>query len=96
MLWTCVMVYLAGWIVASAGVFAAGNRLCEPGMPPSYRLILSVAAGSIWPMLVVGAVELSSMAVYSSAEQFAAMKGPESPFAQVDAEQTYGVVTPLR
>jgi hypothetical protein len=90
------MIYLAGWIVASAGVFAAGKRLCEPGMPPSYRLILSVAAGSIWPLLVVGAVELSSVAFYSSAEHFAAMKGPDSPFSQVDAEQTYGVVTPLR
>lgn len=96
MLWTCVMVYLVGWIVASAGVFAAGKRLSEPGMPPSYRLILSVAAGFIWPLLLVGAVELSSVAVYSSAEHFAAMKGPESPFPQVDAEQTSGIVTPLR
>ena len=96
MLWTCVTVYLAGWIVATVGVFAAGNRLCEPGMPPSYRLLLSIAAGAIWPMLLVGAVEFSSMAMYSSAEQFAAMKGPESPFSEVDAEQTYGAVTRIR
>lgn len=96
MLWTCVTVYLAGWIVATVGVFAAGNRLCEPGMPPSYRLLLSIAAGAIWPMLLVGAVEFSSVAMYSSAEQFAAMKGPESPFSEVDAEQTYGAVTRIR
>ena len=96
MFWTCVSVYLAGWIVATVGVFAAGNRLCEPGMPPSYRLLLSIAAGFIWPMLLVGAVELSSVAMYSSAEHFAAMKGPGSPSTELDAEQTYGAVTRIR
>ena len=96
MLWTFVMVYLAGWIVATAGVFAAGKRLCEPGIPSSYRLMLSIAAGFIWPLLLVAAIEFTSMAMYSSAEHFAATRGPESPFPQMDAEQTSGVIMLLR
>jgi hypothetical protein len=95
-LWIFSMAYLAGWIVATAVVFVAGNRLCEPGLPISYRLTLSVAAGLIWPLLLIGAVEFTSMAMYSSAEQFAHVKGSGYPLPEMDAEQTNGDIVPIR
>ena len=90
------MVYLGGWLIATAAVFVAGNRISEPGLPVTYRLALSVAAGAIWPLLLIGAVEFTSMAMYSSAENFAVVKGPDYPFAEMDAEQTNGAVVSLR
>jgi hypothetical protein len=95
-LWTCVTVFLVGWIAATVVVFAAGKRLCEPGMPRSYRLFLSVAAGFVWPLLLVGVVELSSMAVYSSAEHSLAMMTTDAPYPDLDIRQTLCDVTPIR
>lgn len=96
MLLICVMVYLTGWVVATAAVFVVGNRISEPGLPISYRFALSVTAGFIWPLLLIGAVEYTSMAMYSSAESFAVVKGPDFPLLEMDAEQTNGDVVSLR
>lgn len=91
-----MMVYLTGWIAATIGVFFAGSRISEPGLPIGYRLALSAMAGFLWPLLLIGAVEYTSMAVYSSAENLAAMKGPDFPLLEMDAEETAGNVVPLR
>ena len=91
-----LMVYVTGWVVATAVVFVAGHRLCEPGLPISYRFTLSVAAGFIWPLLLIGAVEFTSLAMYSSAEQFAYARGPAHGLLETNAEQTNGVVVSLR
>lgn len=96
MLGMLVTIYLGGWLVATTVVFVAGNRLCEPGLPVSYRFALSVVAGFIWPLLLIGAVEYTSVAMYSSAEQLASVKGPAFRFHDMDAEQTDGDVVPIR
>lgn len=96
MLYLLMTIYLAGWIAATIGVFFAGSRICEPGLPIGYRFTLSVAAGFLWPLLLIGAIEFTSLAMYSSAEHLAVVKGPDFPLLEMDAEQTYGDVVPLR
>ena len=96
MLENLVMVYLTGCVVATAAVFVAGNHLCEPDLPIGYRLALSVAAGFIWPLLLIGAVEFTSMAVYTSAEQRAYVRGPAYPLLEMDAGQRSGAVVNIR
>ena len=90
------MVYLGGSLMATTVVFVAGHRIGEPGLPAGYRFLLSVAAGSIWPLLLIGAVEFTSMAVYSSAEHLAIVRGPNAPRSELDDQQTNGNVVSLR
>jgi hypothetical protein len=60
-----IVIYLCGWVVASLGLYAAGRRLTDERAPALNPLVVSVAAGAVWPLLVVGLVELSSVAVFT-------------------------------
>lgn len=59
------VIYLAGWLPVSFAAYAAGKRLTDRHTPANQRfmVMVSVAAGAIWPLLVVGLVELSSVMV---------------------------------
>jgi hypothetical protein len=58
-----VVMYIGGWLAVSAAVYAAGRRLTDRESPGTHPLMLSVAGGALWPLLVVGLVELSSIIV---------------------------------
>jgi hypothetical protein len=58
-----VVIYVGGWLAVSVAVYAAGRRLTDRKSPATHPLMLSVAAGAAWPLLVVGLVELSSIIV---------------------------------
>jgi len=60
-----VAIYLIGWLPVSIGAYAAGTRLSDRRAPADQPLMLvfSLGAGAIWPLLVVGLVELSSVVV---------------------------------
>jgi hypothetical protein len=62
---TLIAVYLIGWLPVSFAVYAAGKRLADRRRAADDPLMLTVslAAGAIWPLLVVGLVELSSIAM---------------------------------
>ena len=92
MVTTCVWIYLAGWVLASVGVYAAGRRICESDMSHTYHLLLSAAAGLIWPLLLVGAAEFTSVAMYSSAEHYAYVYGADHQVSDHDRGRASGVV----
>lgn len=60
-----MVIYLVGWLPASFAAYAAGMHLTDRQTPADRRfmVMVSVAAGAIWPLLVVGLVELSSVMV---------------------------------
>jgi hypothetical protein len=58
-----VVIYVCGWLAVTVTVYAAGRRLADPESPATHPLMVSVAAGTAWPLLVVGLVELSSIIV---------------------------------
>jgi hypothetical protein len=58
-----IVIYLGGWLAVTCAALAAGKRLTDRESPPDHPLMVSLAAGAIWPMLVVGLVELSSIIV---------------------------------
>ncbi|GAC1654182.1 MAG: hypothetical protein NVS4B6_30630 [Mycobacterium sp.] len=62
---TLIAVYLIGWLPATFAVYAAGKRLADRRRAANDPLMVAVslAAGALWPLLVVGLVELSSMAM---------------------------------
>jgi Na+-transporting NADH:ubiquinone oxidoreductase subunit NqrE len=58
-----VAVYVSGWLAVTVAVYAAGRRMTDRKKPATHPLMVSVAAGALWPFLVVGLVELSSIIV---------------------------------
>jgi hypothetical protein len=56
---TLTVIYFAGWLVTGFGAFAAGKRLSHRQSPAVHPLMVSVAAGAVWPLLLIGLVELS-------------------------------------
>lgn len=72
-----VVAYLIGWVVSTAVVYVASRRLNDPSNPAPHILMLSAVAGLLWPMLLLGAVEFSSLAACSSAASHLRTDGPE-------------------
>jgi hypothetical protein len=58
---TLIAIYFAGWAITSFAAYAAGKRLSEHHSPAVHPVIVIVAAGAVWPVLVIGLVELSSV-----------------------------------
>lgn len=74
---TAVIAYLIGWVVGTAAVYAASRRLNDPRNPAPHALVLSAAAGALWPLLLLGAVEFSSLMACSSAAAHLKSETPE-------------------
>ncbi|MDA4106662.1 hypothetical protein [Mycolicibacterium holsaticum] len=56
-------VYFCGWVVVTLGLYLAAKRLAERGTAPPPALGVSVIGGALWPLLLVGVVEASSIVV---------------------------------
>ena len=59
--------YLWGWIVTTAVTFLAARMLGDERSAPPVESIagISMIAGAMWPVLVVGVVELGSLVTVS-------------------------------
>lgn len=77
MVQTIVIAYLIGWVVGTAVVYVTSRRLNDPRNPATHLLILSAVAGALWPMLLLGAVEFSSLVACSSAASHLKSDAPE-------------------
>jgi hypothetical protein len=76
---TFALVYSAGWVLTTIATYVASRQLADS---PTTRLsssCLSLCAGIVWPLMIVGVVELSSVAVYTTAVSWRRDHGiPES------------------
>jgi hypothetical protein len=59
-----VWVYLGGWMLTTTTALMAARTMADSRRPPSLRgyLVTSLVAGAIWPLLLVGVVELGALA----------------------------------
>jgi hypothetical protein len=62
---TLIAVYLIGWLPVSFAAYRLGKRLAERVAPADQPVmaVVSLAAGALWPLLLIGLVELSSIMV---------------------------------
>jgi hypothetical protein len=60
-----IVIYLGGWLAVACAAYAAGRRVMDSESPPDHPLLVSLAAGAVWPLLVLGLVELSSVIVFT-------------------------------
>jgi hypothetical protein len=59
--------YLAMALVTATVVFFASRWVGDERRPATHRVSLSFVAGLVWPMMLLGLVELSSVMVYVKA-----------------------------
>jgi hypothetical protein len=62
-----VPIYLGGLLPVTFAMYAAGRRLGDRQSPAHHPLVVSLVAGVVWPLLVVGLVELGSIMVLTKA-----------------------------
>jgi hypothetical protein len=91
---TLALVYLGAGMVTALGTYVASRRLADGSTTPLSSLCFSVLAGVVWPLMIVGVVELSSVAVYATAKSW--RHDPEVPKSWLRVEATDHVVLPLR
>jgi Na+-transporting NADH:ubiquinone oxidoreductase subunit NqrE len=58
-----LVIHLGGWLAVACAAYAASRHLADRESPPGHPLVVSLVAGAVWPLLVVGLVELSSIMV---------------------------------
>jgi len=65
---TWVWIYVAASAVTTAMTFVASRRLGDRSQPALFMdaVFASVLAGALWPLLLLGMVELSSVAAYTT------------------------------
>jgi hypothetical protein len=60
-----VAVYLGGWLLVTLAGHVASRWFGHRWSPPAHPLLLSALAGALWPLLLIGLIEFSSIVVYA-------------------------------
>jgi hypothetical protein len=56
-------------LISAVGVYIVSRRVGDDRRPPAHRLILSVLAGALWPLMLIGLVEFGCVAAYVKAHK---------------------------
>ena len=91
---TCALVYLGGWVITTVITFVAGRRLADGPTTTRSSLGFSLLAGLVWPLMIVGVVELSSFVMYSAAKS--RRHDPKIPPSWLTVDASDPVIVPLR
>lgn len=67
--WMVLPIYGAIALVSVVIAYFLSRRIGDVRRPPSHRLLLSLLAGSVWPLLLVGLVEFGSFAAYAKVQE---------------------------
>ena len=62
-------VYLCGWLITTLGTLAAADWLSGDDSPPARVPVgVGVVAGALWPVVIVGLVQLAAITVMGSSK----------------------------
>jgi hypothetical protein len=67
-----IAIYLGGWILTTLVAFAGGKHLRDRRSPPLHPLLVSMVAGAIWPLILLGVAELGAEVAYGEAHRVSA------------------------
>jgi len=62
MLSDLIVIYLGVWVVVAVGLYTVTSHYSDVRSPASHPLGVSVLAGALWPLLLLGVLEFSSLA----------------------------------
>jgi hypothetical protein len=78
--------YLTGWVLTSIGLAVTAHRLQHPARPQPHPIALSIAAGAVWPVLILGAAQMAVVALATEAIRRRG-SGPGEPTAEAAPEK---------
>lgn len=58
-----VLLYLVGALLTAVVTFALARHWRDIARPGAHTLLLSVVAGALWPLVMVGALQLGAIAL---------------------------------
>jgi len=61
-----VAIYLGGWFLVTLAGYIASRWFGHRWFPPAHPLLGSALAGAVWPLLLIGLIELSAIVVYAN------------------------------
>ena len=64
-----LIAYTVMVVVSALVVFVLSARVGDERRPAAQRIGLSLVAGAVWPVILLGVVELSSFAMYAKAHE---------------------------
>jgi hypothetical protein len=59
---TVAAVYSTAWLLTAVAFYVEGRRLRSDRTPPDHPLVMSILAGAVWPLMLLGLVELGALA----------------------------------
>jgi hypothetical protein len=62
-IYTALYSYLLGWVVTSIGLALAVRKLQDSDQPLPSLILLAVAAGIAWPLVVLGTAQMTAVAL---------------------------------
>ena len=60
-------IYLGGWILTTLVTFAEGKHLRDRSGPAPHSLLVSVVAGALWPLILLGVADIGAVVAYRKA-----------------------------
>jgi hypothetical protein len=67
--------YLFGWLVATIVLAVVVSRMNDPNRPQPHPNRVAVAAGAVWPLVILGAVQIAAVALVVDATRYRRRRG---------------------
>ena len=71
MISTLMLTYAVIALVSAVAVFVLSDRVSDDRRPAAHRAVLSMCAGALWPVFLIGIAEFGSFAVYAKVHEHA-------------------------
>lgn len=76
-----IVIYLGIWVVVTVALFTVTSHFCDFRSPAPHPFGLSLLGGAIWPVLLLGAAEFSSVAMCAKVQSKATPEEPATAYA---------------
>ena len=63
MIYAVMWGYVSGWLVAAIVLAVIVKRLNDPSSPQPHPIRVAVAAGAVWPLVILGATQMAAVAL---------------------------------
>ena len=67
MTFTFLCGYLLGWLITTIGLAVIIGKLSDSVRPLRHPISLTVAAGAAWPLVILGAAQITTLAFVAEA-----------------------------
>jgi hypothetical protein len=67
--------YVSGWLVATIVLAVVVKKLNDPSRPQTHPIRVAVAAGAVWPLVILGATQMAAVALVVDATRCRKRRG---------------------